>query len=68
VPPSRIIIYGHSLGSGPATELALRVEAAGLIIEGAFTSVPDRGAELYPWLPVHWRPSGRRPWPSRPPR
>ena len=54
VPSSRIIIYGHSLGAGPATELALRSEASGLIIEGAFTSVPDRGAEIYPWLPVHW--------------
>jgi fermentation-respiration switch protein FrsA (DUF1100 family) len=54
VASSRIIIYGHSLGSGPATELALRVEASGLILEGAFTSVPDRGAEMYPWLPVHW--------------
>ena len=54
VPSSRIIIYGYSLGSGPATELALRVEASGLILEGAFTSVPDRGTELYPWLPVHW--------------
>ena len=54
VPSARIIIYGHSLGSGPATELALHVEAAGLILEGAFTSVPDRGAEVYPWLPVHW--------------
>lgn len=54
VPSSRIIIYGHSLGSGPATELALRVEASGLILEGAFTSVPDRGAEVYPWLPVQW--------------
>lgn len=54
VPSSRIIIYGHSLGAGPATELALRSEASGLIIEGAFTSIPDRGAEIYPWLPVHW--------------
>lgn len=54
VPSSRIIIYGYSLGSGPATELALRVEASGLILEGAYTSVPDRGAEMYPWLPVHW--------------
>jgi hypothetical protein len=54
VPPSRIIIYGHSLGSGPAIELASTVEASGLIVEGAFTSVPDRGAEIYPWLPVRW--------------
>jgi len=54
VSADRIIIYGHSLGAGVATELALRVEAAGLIIEGAFTSVPDMGAPMYPWLPVRW--------------
>jgi uncharacterized protein len=49
---SRIIIYGHSLGSGVATHLAASVEAAGLILEGAFTSAPDVGAEHYPWMPV----------------
>jgi fermentation-respiration switch protein FrsA (DUF1100 family) len=52
VPAERIIIFGHSLGSGVATELATRVPAAGLVLEGAFTSVVDRGQELYPWLPV----------------
>jgi hypothetical protein len=52
VPPDRIIIFGHSLGSGVATELATRVTAAALVVEGGFTSVPDRGQELYPFLPV----------------
>lgn len=52
VPGEQIIIYGHSLGSGPATELALHANAAGLIIEGAFTSVADMGTRQYPWLPV----------------
>ena len=52
VPPERIILYGHSLGAGIATELALHVQAAGLIVEGAFTSIPDLGAEIYPWVPV----------------
>lgn len=52
VPPSQIIIFGHSLGSGVATELATRVDAAALAVEGAFTSVSDRGQELYPLLPV----------------
>jgi uncharacterized protein len=53
VPASRIIVWGHSLGSGPAVELAARHPGlAGLVTFGAFTSVPDRGAELYPWLPV----------------
>ncbi len=54
VPAERILIYGHSLGSGVATELALHVQAAGLIIEGAFTSIPDLGAKIYPWFPVRW--------------
>lgn len=52
IPAERIVIYGHSLGSGVATHLASRVNAAGLILEGAFTAVADRGQELYPWLPV----------------
>ena len=53
VPESRILVWGHSLGSGPAVELAARHPGlAGLVTFGAFTSVPDRGAELYPWLPV----------------
>ncbi len=52
IDPQRIVIYGHSLGSGVATHLAANVEAAGLILEGAFTSVPDVGASRYPWLPV----------------
>ena len=52
IDPQRIIIYGHSLGSGVATHLAANVEAAGLILEGSFTSVPDVGASVYPWMPV----------------
>lgn len=52
VPPERIVIFGHSLGTAPAIELATREPAAGLIVEGAPSSVRERGAELYPWLPV----------------
>jgi len=54
IPAERIILYGHSLGSGVAVELATTVAAAGLILEGAFTSVADLAGELYPWLPIHW--------------
>jgi pimeloyl-ACP methyl ester carboxylesterase len=35
----RLVIYGHSLGTGVGTELALRRHAAGLILEAPFTSV-----------------------------
>ena len=52
VPPQRLVLFGHSLGSGVAIELASRVPAAGLIVEGAYTSVVDRGQELYPFFPI----------------
>jgi fermentation-respiration switch protein FrsA (DUF1100 family) len=54
VSPSRIVLYGYSLGSAVAIDLATRVPAAGLIVEGSFASIPARGAELYPFLPVAW--------------
>jgi fermentation-respiration switch protein FrsA (DUF1100 family) len=59
VPASRIILFGYSLGSGVAVDLAARVPAAGLIVEGAFTSVTDRAQELYTWAPVQWLPMSR---------
>ncbi|MGB3266929.1 MAG: alpha/beta fold hydrolase, partial [Microcoleus sp.] len=38
--PNQIYIYGHSLGGAIAIDLAVRhPEAAGLIVEGSFTSV-----------------------------
>ncbi len=52
VPPSRILLFGHSLGTGVTIELARRVPAAGLIVEDAYTSVADRGQEVFPLLPV----------------
>lgn len=54
VPAARIILWGHSLGSGPAVYLASRYPSAGLVLFGAFTSVPDAAADTYPWLPVRW--------------
>jgi uncharacterized protein len=53
VPPGRIIIWGHSLGSAPAVQLAARhPQAAALVLFGAFTSIADVAAERYPYLPV----------------
>lgn len=50
--PSRIIIFGRSLGSAVAAELAVRRSAGALIIESGFTSVPDLGKKLFPHMPV----------------
>jgi uncharacterized protein len=49
---TNIIAYGESLGGGIAAELALREKVAGLVLQSTFTSIPDIGAEIYPWLPV----------------
>jgi pimeloyl-ACP methyl ester carboxylesterase len=49
-PHERVILYGRSVGSGPATWLASRHEAAGLVLEGAFTSIFRVG------LPVNFLP------------
>jgi len=52
VPPSRIILFGHSLGTGVTIELARHVAAAGMIVEDAYTSVANRGQEVFPLLPI----------------
>jgi uncharacterized protein len=52
VPPSRIVLFGHSLGTGVTVELARHVPAAGLIVEDAYTSVVERGQEVFPLLPI----------------
>lgn len=41
VAPRDIIVVGNSVGSGPATEMALRHDVAGLILVSGFSSLPD---------------------------
>ena len=52
IPPKEIIIFGRSLGGAIAAWLAQRVSPKALLIESTFTSIPDLGAEIYPFLPV----------------
>ena len=49
-----IILFGESLGGGVASEVCLREETGGLILQSTFTSIAEVGAELFPWLPVRW--------------
>lgn len=51
VDPSRIVIHGVSLGGAVAVNLATEVEAAGLILQSSFTSVPDMAAHHYRIVP-----------------
>ena len=48
----RIVVFGRSLGGGVATWLASVQTPRALIIESTLTSVPDMGAQVYPFLPV----------------
>ncbi|MCA6595905.1 MAG: alpha/beta hydrolase [Pseudanabaena sp.] len=59
IPSQRIIIYGESLGGAIASYIAQTTATknpqnspAGLILASTFTSISDRAAELYPFLPI----------------
>ena len=47
-----IIIYGESLGTGAAVEIAQNNDFAGVILESPFTSMIDVGKTKYPFFPV----------------
>jgi hypothetical protein len=59
---SKIFFYGFSLGTGIATELAMREPSPGLILRAPFTSIRDMALARYPrlrplftmapWLPL----------------
>jgi pimeloyl-ACP methyl ester carboxylesterase len=57
VPIERIYVLGRSIGSGPATQLAVENPGlAGLILESPFSSI-DEAARAMPasrFFPVHW--------------
>lgn len=52
--PDSILIYGGSLGGGVAVDLASRRPHRALIVAKTFTSIPEVGQSMYPWLPVRW--------------
>ena len=47
-----IIIYGESLGTGVATEIAQNNSFAGVILESPFTSMIDAAKNKYPIFPI----------------
>ena len=52
VPPSRLVVYGWSLGSAVAVDLTSKVEEAAVVLEGAPASLVDIGRERYPFFPI----------------
>ena len=47
-----IIIYGESLGTGIAAEIAQNKNFAGIILESPFTSMVEAGSTKYPIFPI----------------
>ena len=52
VPADRLVIFGWSLGAAIAVDLASRVDARAVILEGAPASIVDIGQSRYPMFPV----------------
>tara|TARA_Y100000590_G_scaffold320642_1_gene363018 strand:- start:211 stop:1023 length:813 start_codon:yes stop_codon:yes gene_type:complete len=48
-----IILYGESLGTAVAVEIAQNKNYAGIILESPFTSMIDMGKKYYPFFPVN---------------
>jgi pimeloyl-ACP methyl ester carboxylesterase len=49
-----VYIFGRSLGSGVAVQLAAQRPIAGVILVAPFDSLVEVGKHYYPFLPVNW--------------
>lgn len=54
IPADRVILYGGSLGSGVAVEMATHHNHRALVLISAYTSMPDMAQKLFPWVPAKW--------------
>lgn len=59
VAPGKIVVFGESLGSGLAVQVAASRHVGGIVLDSPYTALPDVGARTYPWLPVHLLMSDR---------
>jgi uncharacterized protein len=51
--PDHIVLYGQSLGTAAAADLASRRKCAAVVLESGMTSARDMARVMLPWLP-HW--------------
>lgn len=52
ISPERIVLYGESLGSGVAVEMATRYDVGALILQAPYSSLIDIAFQRYPILPT----------------
>ncbi|MGD0548522.1 MAG: alpha/beta hydrolase [Terracidiphilus sp.] len=54
VKSENVILFGHSLGTGVATQMATEFDAGGLILLAPFLSVGDMAQLYFPTFPAKW--------------
>lgn len=52
IEPERIVLKGHSIGTGTAVNMASELDAAALILVAPFTSIPDLLMQKMPIFPM----------------
>jgi len=52
VAPADIVLYGESIGSGVAVQVAADHPVGGVVLDAPYTSIVDVAARAYPYLPV----------------
>lgn len=50
----QLFIYGESLGSGVAVQMASEQQFRAMILEAPYTSITNTGYERYPLFPIKW--------------
>jgi hypothetical protein len=50
--PKTIVVYGESLGSAIAVDLASKHPVGGIVLEEPFISIADVGQKMFPFLPI----------------
>lgn len=53
IPVEKIALYGESLGTGVAVQMATEFKVKALILEAPYTSIARKAGELYPYIPVN---------------
>ena len=52
IPDTHIVLYGESLGSGVAIEMATHHQLKGVMLGAPYTSITEMAKRDYPWMPI----------------
>jgi fermentation-respiration switch protein FrsA (DUF1100 family) len=52
VAEQRLVVYGESLGTGVAVQMATERAVRAVVLEAPYTTIPDVGAKRFPFAPV----------------